>query len=424
MPGPDSEPRCRPKLGRDARRRRAALDAGRSRGWPAWPSDAASAGAAARSARLRVGHRSHQPGGRSRRPPSWPRAQAGERFFCIEQPGRDGYAVCGLGEAIAVTRSGTDRFEGAAADCRRIGARTLEDDQAADPGRPPGAGPVFMGGFAFAATGGATPEWSGFDPAQLVLPELSIARKGDQARLTVTVAVDPRQGAGAEALERARRRGWRDLRAGDHAAAGPQPDRSPAGGRRGRARRTTRTPCGARSSGSARARWSKVVLAREVRVQTGREIDPAPVFDALRGGFPDCYCYCVGGPGGSVRRRQPGAAGAPRRRPGADRRAGRHHPPQRRPGGGRPPGRAAAPEPQEPRRAGHRGAPHPAHAGPGQRVGRGGRGARADQGAERAAPGHAHPGPALGPGARGRAGRPAASHARRRRRAARTWPSP
>ena len=116
---------------------------------------------------------------------------AGERFFCMEQPSRDGYAVCGLGEAIAVTRSGTDRFEGAAADCRRIGARTLEDDQAADPGRPPGAGPVFLGGFAFAASrGGATPEWSGFDPAQLVLPELSIARKGDQARLTVTVAVE------------------------------------------------------------------------------------------------------------------------------------------------------------------------------------------------------------------------------------------
>ena len=158
----------------------------------------------------------------------------GERFFCLEQPGRDGYAVCGLGEAIAVTRSGADRFEGAAADCRRIGARTLEDDQAADPGRPPGAGPVFLGGFAFAAAGGATPEWSGFEPAQLVLPELSIARKGDQARLTVTVAVEPRTGAGAEAAERVRRR-LRDLAPRDDAAAGPQPDGPPAGVGRGRA---------------------------------------------------------------------------------------------------------------------------------------------------------------------------------------------
>jgi isochorismate synthase len=49
----------------------------------------------------------------------------------------------------------------------------------------------------------------------------------------------------------------------------------------------------------ARGEVEKVVLAREVRVQTGRVIDPAPILDALRAGFPDCYCYCVGGPGGT-----------------------------------------------------------------------------------------------------------------------------
>jgi len=223
--------------------------------------------------------------------------EAGERFFCMEQPGRDGYAVCGLGEAIAVTRSGTDRFEGAAADCRRIGARTLEDDQAADPGRPPGAGPVFLGGFAFAATGGATPEWSGFDPAQLVLPEISIARKGDQARLTVTVAVDPRQGAGAEALERARRR-MADLEPATMPLLDPSPTARPRVA--GAAAPSHYEDAVRRAVQRIRSgQMSKVVLAREVRVQTGREIDPAPVLDALRGGFPDCYCYCVGGPGGS-----------------------------------------------------------------------------------------------------------------------------
>jgi salicylate biosynthesis isochorismate synthase/menaquinone-specific isochorismate synthase len=40
----------------------------------------------------------------------------------------------------------------------------------------------------------------------------------------------------------------------------------------------------------------KVVLAREVRVHSGAPTDPAPVLDALRGAFADCYCYCVGGP--------------------------------------------------------------------------------------------------------------------------------
>ncbi len=222
---------------------------------------------------------------------------AGERFACLEQPGRDGYAVCGLGEAIAVTRSGVDRFEGAAADCRRIGARTLEDDPAGDPSRPPGAGPVFLGGFAFAAAGGATPEWSGFDPALLVLPELAIARKADQARLTATVAVDPRSGAGAEAAERARRR-LRDLAPGTMPLLDPSPTARPRVS--GAAAPAHYEDAVRRAVERIRAgQMSKVVLAREVRVQTGREIDPAPVLDALRAGFPDCYCYCVGGPGGT-----------------------------------------------------------------------------------------------------------------------------
>ncbi len=221
----------------------------------------------------------------------------GERFFCLEQPSRDGYAVCGLGEAIAVARSGTDRFEGAAADCRRIGARTLEDDQAADPGRPPGAGPVFMGGFAFAAAGGATPEWSGFEPAQLVLPELSIARKGDEARLTITVAVEPRSGAAAEAAERARRR-IRDLAPATMPLLDPSPTSRPRVS--GAAAPSHYEDAVRRAVERIRdGQMDKVVLAREVRVQTGREIDPAPILDALRGGFPDCYCYCVGGRGGT-----------------------------------------------------------------------------------------------------------------------------
>ncbi|HYI36081.1 MAG TPA: isochorismate synthase [Thermoleophilaceae bacterium] len=221
----------------------------------------------------------------------------GERFFCLEQPGRDGYAVCGVGEAIAVTRAGIDRFEGVAADCRRVGARTLEDDQATDPGRPPGAGPVFMGGFAFADAGGATPEWSGFEPAQMVLPELSIARKGDQARLTVTVGVDPREGAATEALEHARRR-VRDLEPATMPLLDPSPTSRPRVS--GAAAPSHYEDAVRRAVDRIRAgQMDKVVLAREVRVQTGREIDPAPVLDALRGGFPDCYCYCVGGPGGT-----------------------------------------------------------------------------------------------------------------------------
>ena len=38
------------------------------------------------------------------------------------------------------------------------------------------------------------------------------------------------------------------------------------------------------------------MLAREVRVHSGTAIDPAPVLDALRAAFSECYCYCVGTP--------------------------------------------------------------------------------------------------------------------------------
>jgi salicylate biosynthesis isochorismate synthase/menaquinone-specific isochorismate synthase len=38
----------------------------------------------------------------------------------------------------------------------------------------------------------------------------------------------------------------------------------------------------------------KVVLAREVRVEADSPFHPAAVFDALRAGYPSCFCFCVG----------------------------------------------------------------------------------------------------------------------------------
>lgn len=220
-----------------------------------------------------------------------------ERFFCMEQPGREGYAVCGAGEATAVRGSGPDRFAAAAADCRRVAARVVADDPAGDPKRPAGAGPVFSGGFAFDPHGGATPEWSGFEPAQMVLPEISIARRGSEARLTVTVAVEGVDGGAEAALDRARGR-LRGVRPASMPLLDPSPVTKP---RVSGAASPSHYEEAVRRAVSriAAGEMQKVVLAREVRVQTGREIDPAPVLDALRAGFPDCYCYCVGGPGGT-----------------------------------------------------------------------------------------------------------------------------
>ena len=219
----------------------------------------------------------------------------------MEQPDRDGYAVCGLGVATGVEADGQGRFATAAAACRELAGRAFADDPSSDPDRPAGSGPVFLGGFAFAHEGGRAPEWATLAPAQLILPEVSFARGRGEARMTVTVAVDPpdtlRGDLGATiavAIERARERVeslW--------PAPMPLLDPDPAV----RPRVAGAAPAAHYEEAVQRAveriragGLDKVVLAREVRVHAAGPIDPAPILDALRGAFPGCYCYCVGTP--------------------------------------------------------------------------------------------------------------------------------
>jgi salicylate biosynthesis isochorismate synthase/menaquinone-specific isochorismate synthase len=216
-----------------------------------------------------------------------------DRWFCMEQPDRDGYAVCGLGVSAGVEADGSARFQTAAAACRDVAGRVFADDAAEDPDRPAGSGPVFLGGFAFAHEGGRAPEWGSLAPAQLVMPEVSFARGRGEARMTVAVAVDP--GDGAEApLDRARDRV-------DSLWPAPMPllDPDPAV----RPRVAGAAPAAHYEEAVQRAveriragDLDKVVLAREVRVHASGPIDPAPILDALRSAFPACYCYCVGTP--------------------------------------------------------------------------------------------------------------------------------
>lgn len=219
--------------------------------------------------------------------------RAGDRWLCMEQPDRDGYAVCGLGSVAVVEAAGDGRFSEAAAACRALTARIFADDVARDPGRPAGSGPVFLGGFAFAADGGSTPAWAGLAPAQLVLPEVSFARRGGEARMTVVVAVDPGD-ASEDLVDRLRTRVG-ELRA----AAMPMLDPDPAI----RPRVGASAPPSHYEEAVRRAveriragDLEKVVLAREVDVHAAAAVDPAPILGALRGAFPACYCYCVGTP--------------------------------------------------------------------------------------------------------------------------------
>lgn len=216
-----------------------------------------------------------------------------DRFFCFEQPDRDGFALAGLGAATVLEASGADRFRDVALAARELGGRTFVGDLADDPQRPTAAGPVFVGGFAFAPDGGASPEWSSLAPASLVLPEVALARHAGEARMTVAVCAEGDEAPDA-LLERVLAR-VAELRPTEMPMFDPDPVE--------KARVAGAAPPSHYEQAVERAveriragELEKIVLAREVRVHGPQDHDPAPVYDGLRAAFPACYCWCVGTP--------------------------------------------------------------------------------------------------------------------------------
>ena len=332
---------------------------------------------------------------------------ADDRCFCLEQPARDGHAVCALGTAALVEVEGADRAARASEACRALGIRTFADAPGDD---PPATGPIFCGGLSFAPGGGGSPQWSGFAPAQFVLPEVSFARSGNAARMTVNVGLDGDEDSGL-ALQRISDR-LATLMPAEPPLLDPDPIARPqvaSAAPPSHYEEAVRRAVERIRSGAL----EKVVLAREVHVHTPGPIDPAPVYAALRSAFPECYCYLVGAPGATflgaspellVRREGSRAqtvalAGTTRRSadPAVDDHLGEQ---LRQSAKNRAEQRIVA-------RADR------ARSGPDQPLGGRRRRARAGEGAERAAPGDADPGAVVHPGVRPGAGRPAASHARR-----------
>ncbi len=218
----------------------------------------------------------------------------GEPWFCMEQPDRDGSALAALGcvRAIEFPRgpaSGAprDRFVAVAREWRALAAAALADA----PSGPSGAGLVAVGGFAFAPQPSDAPQWAGFAPASLHVPEIAFARHGGEVRLTVAALATPDDTADGllarieERLERLR------------VAPLPLLDPAPAGRYRVRSAMPPEHYLSAVARAVERIRagaLEKVVLAREVQVEAPRDHDPGAVFGALREGFPACYVYAVG----------------------------------------------------------------------------------------------------------------------------------
>lgn len=215
---------------------------------------------------------------------------ASDRWFCWEQPDRE-FGVAGMGVAREASSRGARRFEEVAA----VAGETLRDAVLDEPrGLPAGAGPVWLGGFAFDPEGGGSATWSSFEPGSLFLPEVSICRSGEGAFLTVNAIVGP----GDDAERRGAELGARlaGLRADatlplldPHPTARPEISsaRPPRAFEDAVERATARIAAG---------EMQKVVLAREVIVSAAAAHDPASVFGAMRDQFPACFCFCAGTP--------------------------------------------------------------------------------------------------------------------------------
>jgi menaquinone-specific isochorismate synthase len=215
---------------------------------------------------------------------------ASDRWFCWEQPDR-GFALAGLGVAHEAASRGERRFADLAEECLRVGGDPLVE---APRDLPAGAGPAWLGGFAFDPEGGSTPTWSSLAPASLVLPEVSLCRSGERSYLTVNAVVGPGQGTErvAEALA-ARLAGLRPE------APLPLLDPHPTAHAEIRSARPPREFEAAVEGATSRiadGEISKVVLAREVIVEAPAAHDPAAIFGGLREQFPACFCFCCGTP--------------------------------------------------------------------------------------------------------------------------------
>ncbi len=215
----------------------------------------------------------------------------GEHWFLFEQPDRGRAALASLGEVVALRSSGAQRFNVVAERWRALAAHALSDPTS----EPDGAGPVAVGGFAFAEEGGRAPHWQGFEPASLSVPEVAIVRRVREGttRVHLTLAALAAPDDTVEDLL-ARVQG----RLGElHSASLGLLDPAPTG----RFQVASAMPPEHYEQAVARAveliaagELEKVVLAREVQVHAPRAYDPAAIFGVLRREFPSCFVFCVG----------------------------------------------------------------------------------------------------------------------------------
>jgi salicylate biosynthesis isochorismate synthase/menaquinone-specific isochorismate synthase len=212
---------------------------------------------------------------------------AQEPWFALEQPDRDGLAIAGLGRVQLLEADGAARFTEMSRSWQELRADAEID--ALD--GPPGSGLAAFGGFAFAPEGGVSPEWRGYAPGSMIVPEVSLVRQSGATWLTVNAQVAP-DDAPDDATARIAAR-LQSMRTnplplldphptGHYEVVSPMP---PAHYEEAVARAVQRIRAG---------EFEKVVLAREVDVHAPVAHDPGAIFGLLREAFGSSYVYAVG----------------------------------------------------------------------------------------------------------------------------------
>ena len=215
--------------------------------------------------------------------------QPGEEWGIIEQPDNGGSSICALGRAVELKGSGEQRFAGTSAEWARLARGAIAD---ALDGAPPGSGPIVLGGFSFDGRDRTAGPWRGFGGGSLVVPAISFTRKDGDLRISLQLLVEPgtdHRAAVDALIER---------------VEGMDPDCTlPAGVPRsveGASVASSLPPehyeAAVRHALDAidERRIEKVVLAREVIVEAGVEVDAGAVLDELRQRFPSCFVFAVG----------------------------------------------------------------------------------------------------------------------------------
>lgn len=215
--------------------------------------------------------------------------RAVDPWFCWQEPDR-GFALAALGRAHSVVARGRNRFREVAAECAHLSGDAIVRGSVEE---GPTNGLVWTGGFAFDDEGAGSPAWSSFEPAAMILPELSIQKGPEGAFLTLNALTGPGVEPGRAGADLLGRVG--SLVSGELGLLDPHPTI------RSEIESAISPDRFERAVGDAVERIkggeiAKVVLAREVRVRSGSAHDPGSVFTAIREGFPSCFNFCVGTP--------------------------------------------------------------------------------------------------------------------------------